>query len=95
MLCTTLSSSCLDFAFYTGLQNVTSKVIVRSGDFPDDNTTSDHRPVLATVTFDSGLSLFDREPENPKKPVMSYWLITNTGVRHNASCRNFGKAKHG
>jgi hypothetical protein len=29
---------------------VTSEVIVRPGDFPDDERTSDHRPILMTVT---------------------------------------------
>jgi endonuclease/exonuclease/phosphatase family metal-dependent hydrolase len=40
--------SCLDFVFVAGKArqwNSTSQVIVRDGDFPDDDTTSDHRPV--------------------------------------------------
>lgn len=99
--------SCLDFAFYAGLKDgwsMTSEVVVGPGDFPDDNTTSDHRPVFATVSFDGSSfaaspsvslepsSLADSEPETP---VMSYWLNSKTGVRHNKSCRNFGKTKRG
>ncbi len=45
--------SCLDFAFYAGLPDgwqVTSEVIVRPGDFPDDDTTSDHRPIYVAVS---------------------------------------------
>lgn len=45
--------SCLDFAFTAQLPegwSVTSEVIVRPGDFPDDERTSDHRPILMTVT---------------------------------------------
>ncbi len=40
--------SILDFCFVAGeakLWNATSRVIVRDGDFPDDETTSDHRPI--------------------------------------------------
>jgi hypothetical protein len=40
--------SCLDFTFVAGLPKLwrsRSRVIVRDGDFPDDETTSDHRPV--------------------------------------------------
>ncbi len=45
--------SCLDFAYYASLPadwRVTSEVIVRPGDFPDDNRTSDHRPLLVKLT---------------------------------------------
>ena len=44
--------SCLDFAFVgAGAYNrhAKSRVIVREGDFPDDETTSDHRPVELRV----------------------------------------------
>ena len=45
--------SCLDFTFVAGkakLWHSRSRVIVRDGDFPDDDKTSDHRPVeLVTV----------------------------------------------
>jgi endonuclease/exonuclease/phosphatase family metal-dependent hydrolase len=45
--------SILDFVFVangaTAWQGE-SRVIVRPGDFPDDETTSDHRPVVATFT---------------------------------------------
>ena len=47
-------NSILDFVFLadpTGTVNATSEIIVASGDFPDDITTPDHRPVSATVTF--------------------------------------------
>ena len=40
--------SCLDFMFVAGkakLWQSRSRVIVREGDFPDDDKTSDHRPV--------------------------------------------------
>lgn len=44
--------SCLDFAFQTGLPSewtVESSVLVRPGDFPDDERTSDHRPLVVTI----------------------------------------------
>ena len=47
--------SILDFVFLAkGARNwsAESRVVVRTGDFPDDNTTSDHRPVEATLDPD-------------------------------------------
>ncbi|MEM8945047.1 MAG: endonuclease/exonuclease/phosphatase family protein [Planctomycetota bacterium] len=43
--------SMLDFAFVAGFDNRTiqSRVIVRDGDFPDSDATSDHRPVATIV----------------------------------------------
>lgn len=43
--------SCLDFAFVAGegLGEAESEVIVREGDFPDDDRTSDHRSVVVEV----------------------------------------------
>ena len=44
--------SLLDFVFASGPAKdwkITVKVIVREGDFPDDDKTSDHRPVLVTI----------------------------------------------
>ena len=41
--------SCLDFAFVSGIENATARVVVRDSDFPDDDRTSDHRPVSATI----------------------------------------------
>lgn len=49
--------SILDFAFYSGLPpgwKVTSEVIVRPGDFPDDDSTSDHRPIMIDVSMGDG-----------------------------------------
>jgi len=46
--------SMLDFTFVAGQAKqwqVTSKVLVRQGDFPDDNATSDHRPVQVVVRY--------------------------------------------
>jgi endonuclease/exonuclease/phosphatase family metal-dependent hydrolase len=46
-------NSVLDFVFVSGDAQSwqgTSTITVRAGDFPDDATTSDHRPVLATLT---------------------------------------------
>ncbi len=43
--------SILDFVFVANGANAwkgVSEVIVRPGDFPDDETTSDHRPIVAT-----------------------------------------------
>ncbi len=91
--------SCLDFVFYAGLPvgwQVTSEVVVRPGDFPDDKTTSDHRSVTATVTMGgvagavAPSSLVDQAPAE-----MSFWLNTSTGVRHNASCKNYKNTKRG
>ncbi|KAA1258475.1 Endonuclease/Exonuclease/phosphatase family protein [Rubripirellula obstinata] len=45
--------SILDFAFVAGEAkrwNPISKVIVREGDFPDDDQTSDHRPIELVIT---------------------------------------------
>jgi endonuclease/exonuclease/phosphatase family metal-dependent hydrolase len=45
--------SCLDFTFVAGKArrwNCTCQVIVRDGDFPDDDKKSDHRPVELIVT---------------------------------------------
>lgn len=44
--------SMLDFVFVVGPEarwNVTCEVVVRPNDFPDDDKTSDHRPVMATI----------------------------------------------
>lgn len=46
------AGSMLDFTFVAGpaMQwKVTAEVVVRAGDFPDDDTTSDHRPLLTTI----------------------------------------------
>lgn len=46
--------SMLDFTFVAGEAkdwDVTSKVIVRKGDFPDNEKTSDHRPVEVLIRF--------------------------------------------
>ena len=46
--------SMLDFTFVSGKArrwDVRSRVIVRDGDFPDDETTSDHRPVEVVVRY--------------------------------------------
>lgn len=85
--------------FYAGLPagwQVTSEVVVRPGDFPDDQTTSDHRPVTATVTMGGTAgavapsSFVDQPPEE-----MAFWLNTTTGVRHNSSCKNYKNTKRG
>lgn len=47
--------SMLDFAFVAGAakaQDWQCEVIVREGDFPDDETTSDHRPSVLTLVSD-------------------------------------------
>jgi hypothetical protein len=42
--------SMLDFAFMAGeWSSPACRVIVRDGDFPDDERTADHRPVELTV----------------------------------------------
>ncbi len=50
--------SMLDFAFVAGpardWQSV-SRVIVRDGDFPDDETTSDHRPIALELSISTPL----------------------------------------
>ena len=46
--------SMLDFTFVAGPArewSTTSRVIVREGDFPDDESTSDHRPVEVVVRY--------------------------------------------
>ena len=45
-------NSMLDLVFVAGLArdwDISSEVIVREGDFPDDATTSDHRPIAVEV----------------------------------------------
>ncbi len=45
-------NSCLDFAFTANMPagtKATTEVIVREGDFPDDNSTSDHRALWVRV----------------------------------------------
>lgn len=49
--------SMLDFMFVAGSakqQQWKCEVIVRDGDFPDDERTSDHRPVVLTLQADAG-----------------------------------------
>lgn len=61
--------SCLDFAFVASLPKnwkVESQVIVRPGDFPDDRTTSDHRPISVVVSFDGATAVFPEVPVLPK-----------------------------
>ena len=44
-----------DFVFTSGLPEgwkVTSHIVIRSGDFPDGDETSDHRPVVATIEME-------------------------------------------
>ncbi|MDA0991027.1 MAG: hypothetical protein O3A51_09780 [Verrucomicrobia bacterium] len=44
----------LDFTFVAGAAKdfkCENRVIVRDGDFPDDKSTSDHRPVELVVRF--------------------------------------------
>ena len=46
--------SCLDFAFVAGIAKqwkCVSRVIVRDGDFPDNEQTSDHRPIELVVEW--------------------------------------------
>lgn len=46
--------SMLDFVFVNQTAqdwNIACEVVARTGDFPDDETTSDHRPVLTTIDF--------------------------------------------
>lgn len=95
--------SCLDFAFYAALEphwRLTSEVIVRAGDFPDDETTSDHRPVLATLDFVATAasypkSLLPSRLTAQPDASLAYWLNTSSNVRHNKGCRNFNNTKRG
>jgi hypothetical protein len=44
----------LDFVFVTGPAKgwlASSEIVVVNGDFPDDETTSDHRPIVATLSI--------------------------------------------
>ena len=53
-------NSVLDFVFIANMPaswEASSEIIVRSGDFPDNRSTSDHRQVAATF------SLSDTEPD--------------------------------
>ncbi len=101
--------SCLDFAFVASMPTdwqVMSQVIVRAGDFPDDRTTSDHRPIAVQVSIGDG-TVAQFAPiaplpmaaslagEPPATPAGKYWLNTSSGVRHNAGCKNFNNTKRG
>jgi hypothetical protein len=47
-------NSILDFVFIAnaaGKITASSQIVLRPGDFPDDETTPDHRPVMATLTL--------------------------------------------
>jgi hypothetical protein len=47
----------LDFVFLANAQNVlggTSEIVVVAGDFPDNHSTPDHRPVRASLLFGTG-----------------------------------------
>jgi endonuclease/exonuclease/phosphatase family metal-dependent hydrolase len=47
----------LDFVFTANAAQewqAQAEIVVTSGDFPDDDATSDHRPVLATFVLDAG-----------------------------------------
>lgn len=45
-------NSVLDFIFVSGVEiEGISKILVRDGDFPDDDYTSDHRPIVAIVSL--------------------------------------------
>jgi hypothetical protein len=58
-------NSILDFAFVSGaarLWNASSQIVVRDGDFPDNASTSDHRPILLWVDPD--------EVSEPRGPVL-------------------------
>lgn len=57
--------SVLDFVFVVGAAQAwpaSAEIVVRAGDFPDDATTSDHRPVRATFSL----------PGSPRRQV---WLL--------------------
>lgn len=48
-------NSILDFVFVAGKAGTwpaASKILVREGDFPDDNDTSDHRPLVTTFDIE-------------------------------------------
>lgn len=48
-------NSILDFVFVAGPArdwNIASEIVVTENDFPDDNTTPDHRPVMAVIMPD-------------------------------------------
>lgn len=34
-------------------------------------------------------------PNSPDEAGGKFWLNTSSGVRHNSTCKNFGKTKHG
>lgn len=56
--------SCLDFTFVAGpakAWRAQSRVIERPGDFPDDDETSDHRPVELTVAMPHSVT-YDSTP---------------------------------
>ena len=65
--------SMLDFVFVAGAARgweATCSVVVRAGDFPDDQTTSDHRPVSCVIDVPvakSGESI-EADPEGAGRP---------------------------
>lgn len=94
--------SCLDFACYARTPShwkISSAVVVRPGDFPDDEASSDHRPVhmkLVVGTPESGSRVPDTVAERTDDPAaFVHWLNTTTGTRHNANCENYQNTKRG
>lgn len=60
--------SVLDFIFIAANQTqrvgwtASSQILVRPGDFPDDNSTSDHRPVFGTFVYEPVEEIADSQP---------------------------------
>ncbi|MFH1416850.1 MAG: endonuclease/exonuclease/phosphatase family protein [Planctomycetota bacterium] len=76
--CSTQYNSVLDFVFVAGAAqawNGVSEIVVAEGDCPDDNTTSDHRPVRAT--FDIPLPS-TTQPSNSTRPSSSSQPTTSS-----------------
>nr|WP_319514373.1 endonuclease/exonuclease/phosphatase family protein [uncultured Cohaesibacter sp.] len=63
-------NSVLDFIFVSGADiDGVSTIFVRDNDFPDDEYTSDHRPVVALLTVDGSEVLGDLDNFTPLRPA--------------------------
>ncbi|HXF63382.1 MAG TPA: SH3 domain-containing protein [Caldilineaceae bacterium] len=79
-------NSILDFVFVAGPArewNAYSEIVVVEGDFPDDFTTPDHRPVLAVLSTAVGA---EPAPTVPVSPTAAAARPTTTPMPAQAAC---------
>lgn len=73
-------NSVLDFVFTAGTARTwpaESEIVVVPGDFPDDNTSSDHRPVMARFWPDEQIVATPTQPARPTATPLPTSLTAN------------------